>query len=68
MVTKLPYTVIGKIFADKNFCDNNIGGTKMSSYGMYKGILVPPILFPLRSSNLFIRKYFELYGIVSFTN
>jgi hypothetical protein len=39
-------TVIGKIFADKNFCDNNIGGTKMPSYGMYKGILVPPILFP----------------------
>jgi hypothetical protein len=39
-------TVIGKIFAEKNFCDNNIGGTKMPCYGMHKGILVPPILFP----------------------
>jgi hypothetical protein len=35
-----------KIFADKNICDNNIGGTKMPSCGMHKGILVPPILFP----------------------
>jgi hypothetical protein len=26
------FTVIGKIFADKNFRDNNIGGTKMPFY------------------------------------
>jgi hypothetical protein len=52
-------TVIGKIFADKNFRDNNIGGTKMPSYGQHEGIFVPPILFPLRSANLFLRKYFN---------
>jgi hypothetical protein len=55
-------TVIGKKFADKNFRGNNIGGTKMPEFLSQKGILVPPILFPLRSANLFVRKYFELYG------
>jgi hypothetical protein len=40
------YTVIGKKFADKNFRDNNIGGTKMTEFLPQKGILVPPTLFP----------------------
>jgi hypothetical protein len=39
-------TVIGKILADKNFRDNNICGTKIPSYGDYKGIFAPQILFP----------------------
>jgi hypothetical protein len=34
----------------------------MPEFLQQEDILAPPILLPLRSANLFIRKYFELYG------
>jgi hypothetical protein len=63
--------VIGKIFADKNFRENNIGGTKMSLYTPQEGIFVPPILFPpiyfsLRSAKIlnFTVIYFLVPSVV----
>jgi hypothetical protein len=49
---------MGKIFMDKNFRDNNIGGTKMPLYRQYYFPCGPPIYFSANILNfaVFVQK------------
>jgi hypothetical protein len=49
------YTVKVKIFADKNICENNICGYKMTLFLAHKGDFHTTKIF---TANIFIRKFF----------